>query len=85
MVKDGGKRFKTLLYVAFCLTVFYVHLGSSKEGGAGAVDEDDFIKAFTDVPTVQVRGCVYSCLSSEIFIYNNGLTCFFNLHNFTLF
>ncbi|NWH35397.1 CLAP2 protein, partial [Chloropsis hardwickii] len=28
--------------------------GSSKEGGAGAVDEDDFIKAFTDVPTVQI-------------------------------
>ncbi|XP_058146819.1 CLIP-associating protein 2 isoform X18 [Dasypus novemcinctus] len=26
----------------------------SKEGGAGAVDEDDFIKAFTDVPTVQI-------------------------------
>ncbi|NXW22484.1 CLAP2 protein, partial [Circaetus pectoralis] len=32
--------------------------GSSKEGGAGAVDEDDFIKAFTDVPTVQVRCCL---------------------------
>uniref|UniRef100_A0A8C0S3H2 CLIP-associating protein 1 n=1 Tax=Canis lupus familiaris TaxID=9615 RepID=A0A8C0S3H2_CANLF len=28
--------------------------GASKEGGAGAVDEDDFIKAFTDVPTVQI-------------------------------
>ncbi|XP_016152013.1 PREDICTED: CLIP-associating protein 2 isoform X12 [Ficedula albicollis] len=28
--------------------------GSLKEGGAGAVDEDDFIKAFTDVPTVQI-------------------------------
>ncbi|KFV04697.1 CLIP-associating protein 2, partial [Pterocles gutturalis] len=28
--------------------------GSSKEGGAGAVDEDDFFKAFTDVPTVQI-------------------------------
>ncbi|XP_033917787.1 CLIP-associating protein 2 isoform X3 [Melopsittacus undulatus] len=28
--------------------------GSSKEGGAGAVDEDDFIKAFTDVPSVQI-------------------------------
>ncbi|XP_054049559.1 CLIP-associating protein 2 isoform X12 [Rissa tridactyla] len=28
--------------------------GSTKEGGAGAVDEDDFIKAFTDVPTVQI-------------------------------
>lgn len=28
--------------------------GVSKEG-AGAVDEEDFIKAFTDVPTVQVR------------------------------
>ncbi|MBN3325941.1 CLAP2 protein, partial [Atractosteus spatula] len=27
--------------------------GQSKEG-AGAVDEDDFIKAFTDVPTVQI-------------------------------
>lgn len=26
----------------------------SKES-AGAVDEEDFIKAFTDVPTVQVR------------------------------
>ncbi|NWI89727.1 CLAP2 protein, partial [Pitta sordida] len=29
-------------------------VGGSKEGGAGAVDEDDFIKAFTDVPTVQI-------------------------------
>nr|XP_060637721.1 CLIP-associating protein 2 isoform X43 [Anolis sagrei ordinatus] len=28
--------------------------GPTKEGGAGAVDEDDFIKAFTDVPTVQI-------------------------------
>ncbi|XP_029337729.1 CLIP-associating protein 2 isoform X2 [Mus caroli] len=28
--------------------------GTSKEGGAGAVDEDDFIKAFTDVPSVQI-------------------------------
>ncbi|XP_042330319.1 CLIP-associating protein 2 isoform X35 [Sceloporus undulatus] len=28
--------------------------GTAKEGGAGAVDEDDFIKAFTDVPTVQI-------------------------------
>lgn len=46
------------------LTVFYVYLGSSKEGGAGAVDEDDFIKAFTDVPTVQVRCCM--CLFSEM-------------------
>lgn len=62
MVKDDCKRFKTLVYVASCLTIFYVYLGSSKEGGAGAVDEDDFIKAFTDVPTVQVRCCVYSCL-----------------------
>uniref|UniRef100_A0A8C5U2B6 Cytoplasmic linker associated protein 2 n=1 Tax=Malurus cyaneus samueli TaxID=2593467 RepID=A0A8C5U2B6_9PASS len=34
--------------------IFYIYLGSSKEGGAGAVDEDDFIKAFTDVPTVQI-------------------------------
>ncbi|CAK6435730.1 unnamed protein product [Pipistrellus nathusii] len=28
--------------------------GASKEGGAGAVDEEDFIKAFTDVPPVQI-------------------------------
>jgi len=28
--------------------------GGAKEA-AGAVDEEDFIKAFTDVPTVQVR------------------------------
>ncbi|XP_042813017.1 CLIP-associating protein 2 isoform X4 [Panthera tigris] len=28
--------------------------GASKEGGAGAVDEEDFIKAFTDVPSVQI-------------------------------
>uniref|UniRef100_A0A665VXX1 Cytoplasmic linker associated protein 1a n=1 Tax=Echeneis naucrates TaxID=173247 RepID=A0A665VXX1_ECHNA len=27
---------------------------SGKEAGAGAVDEDDFIKAFEDVPTVQI-------------------------------
>ncbi|XP_032315208.1 CLIP-associating protein 2 isoform X19 [Camelus ferus] len=31
-----------------------VGAGASKEGGAGAVDEDDFIKAFTDVPSVQI-------------------------------
>uniref|UniRef100_A0A8C3ESC6 Cytoplasmic linker associated protein 2 n=1 Tax=Corvus moneduloides TaxID=1196302 RepID=A0A8C3ESC6_CORMO len=54
MLKDASKSFKTLMYVTSCLTVFYVYLGSSKEGGAGAVDEDDFIKAFTDVPTVQI-------------------------------
>ncbi|XP_058040343.1 CLIP-associating protein 2 isoform X5 [Ahaetulla prasina] len=29
-------------------------VGTTKEGGAGAVDEDDFTKAFTDVPTVQI-------------------------------
>nr|XP_056713905.1 CLIP-associating protein 2 isoform X25 [Euleptes europaea] len=28
--------------------------GTGKEGGAGAVDEDDFTKAFTDVPPVQI-------------------------------
>uniref|UniRef100_A0A8B9N260 Cytoplasmic linker associated protein 1 n=1 Tax=Accipiter nisus TaxID=211598 RepID=A0A8B9N260_9AVES len=27
---------------------------TAKEGGAGAVDEEDFIKAFEDVPTVQI-------------------------------
>ncbi|XP_016054328.1 PREDICTED: CLIP-associating protein 2 isoform X4 [Miniopterus natalensis] len=31
-----------------------VGAGASKEGGAGAVDEEDFIKAFTDVPSVQI-------------------------------
>ncbi|XP_045292679.1 CLIP-associating protein 2 isoform X7 [Leopardus geoffroyi] len=31
-----------------------VGAGASKEGGAGAVDEDDFVKAFTDVPAVQI-------------------------------
>lgn len=33
--------------------------GVSKEV-AGALDEEDFIKAFTDVPTVQVRHTYYS-------------------------
>ncbi|XP_043818848.1 LOW QUALITY PROTEIN: CLIP-associating protein 2 [Dromiciops gliroides] len=28
--------------------------GVSKEGGAGAVDEDDFVKAFSEVPSVQI-------------------------------
>lgn len=28
--------------------------------GAGAVDEEDFIQAFEDVPTVQVRSLIYS-------------------------
>lgn len=28
---------------------------TGKEAGAGAVDEEDFIKAFEDVPTVAVR------------------------------
>uniref|UniRef100_A0A8D1T8A1 CLIP-associating protein 1 n=1 Tax=Sus scrofa TaxID=9823 RepID=A0A8D1T8A1_PIG len=32
-----------------------VGAGASKEGGAGAVDEDDFIKAFTDVPSIQLK------------------------------
>ncbi|KAJ7402946.1 CLIP-associating protein 2 [Pitangus sulphuratus] len=36
------------------VNLLYEKLSSSKEGGAGAVDEDDFIKAFTDVPTVQI-------------------------------
>ncbi|XP_006087614.1 CLIP-associating protein 2 isoform X10 [Myotis lucifugus] len=31
-----------------------VGAGASKEGGAGAVDEEDFIKAFTDVPSIQI-------------------------------
>ncbi|KAM7063872.1 CLIP-associating protein 2 isoform 27-T27 [Molossus nigricans] len=31
-----------------------VGASASKEGGAGAVDEDDFIKAFTDVPSIQI-------------------------------
>lgn len=57
MVKDSYFILKIL--IRYCLTVFYVYVGSSKEGGAGAVDEDDFIKAFTDVPTVQVRCCIY--------------------------
>uniref|UniRef100_A0A8C5U2P5 Cytoplasmic linker associated protein 2 n=1 Tax=Malurus cyaneus samueli TaxID=2593467 RepID=A0A8C5U2P5_9PASS len=48
------KNFKTFMHITSSLTVFYIYLGSSKEGGAGAVDEDDFIKAFTDVPTVQI-------------------------------
>lgn len=59
MVKDSYFILKTLICIRYCLTVFYVYVGSSKEGGAGAVDEDDFIKAFTDVPTVQVRCCIY--------------------------
>ncbi|XP_053571771.1 CLIP-associating protein 2-like [Bombina bombina] len=29
-------------------------VGAMKEGGAGALDEDDFVKAFTDVPSVQI-------------------------------
>lgn len=28
--------------------------GAAKEGGAGALDEDDFVKAFTEVPSVQI-------------------------------
>nr|XP_033786242.1 CLIP-associating protein 2 isoform X4 [Geotrypetes seraphini] len=28
--------------------------GTTKEGGAGALDEDDFVKAFTEVPSVQI-------------------------------
>lgn len=34
-------------------TVHFVFKG--KEAGAGAVDEEDFIKAFEDVPSAQVR------------------------------
>ncbi|KAK4826904.1 hypothetical protein QYF61_012496, partial [Mycteria americana] len=54
IVKDAYVALKALTYITYCLTVFYIYVGSSKEGGAGAVDEDDFIKAFTDVPTVQI-------------------------------
>lgn len=28
--------------------------GAAKDGGAGALDEDDFVKAFTEVPSVQI-------------------------------
>uniref|UniRef100_A0A674K4V7 TOG domain-containing protein n=1 Tax=Terrapene triunguis TaxID=2587831 RepID=A0A674K4V7_9SAUR len=38
----------------FLFVCFETYIGASKEGGAGAVDEDDFIKAFTDVPSVQI-------------------------------
>jgi len=65
VVKNAYVSLKTLTCIACCLTVFCICVGSSKEGGAGAVDEDDFIKAFTDVPTVQVRCCIYLCLFSE--------------------
>lgn len=30
-----------------------------KEAGAGAVDEEDFIKAFEDVPSAQVKDQVF--------------------------
>uniref|UniRef100_A0A803Y1A3 Cytoplasmic linker associated protein 2 n=1 Tax=Meleagris gallopavo TaxID=9103 RepID=A0A803Y1A3_MELGA len=53
-LKANSFTSKSLMCIRFCLTFFYVFVGSSKEGGAGAVDEDDFIKAFTDVPTVQI-------------------------------
>lgn len=33
----------------------HIFLSEGKEAGAGAVDEEDFIKAFEDVPSVQVR------------------------------
>ncbi len=32
-----------------------MHFFKGKEAGAGAVDEEDFIKAFEDVPSAQVR------------------------------
>lgn len=77
IVKDAYVSLKTLMYITCCSTVSYIYLGSSKEGGAGAVDEDDFIKAFTDVPTVQVRCCVYSCLFSTIcYLQYYGLAYF---------
>lgn len=40
---------------SFKKTLLLFHLAATKEG-AGAVDEEDFIKAFEDVPTVQVNG-----------------------------
>lgn len=66
-MKDAYVSLKTPTCITYCLTVFYIYVGSSKEGGAGAVDEDDFIKAFTDVPTVQVRCCAYT------FVFRNML------------
>uniref|UniRef100_A0A8C5CJY0 Cytoplasmic linker associated protein 2 n=1 Tax=Gadus morhua TaxID=8049 RepID=A0A8C5CJY0_GADMO len=42
-------RVHTLTQHLLCCT-----FPAAKEGGAGAIDEEDFIKAFTDVPQVQI-------------------------------
>lgn len=57
-----GNWFRCLC-VCFKLSLIFV---VSKES-AGAVDEEDFIKAFTDVPTVQVhyRDDPKGCSGSE--------------------
>lgn len=36
------------------LSVLCLSVSTAKEAGAGALDEEDFIKAFEDVPSVQV-------------------------------
>lgn len=44
------RRASAMDSIILILTLF-----KGKEAGAGAVDEEDFIKAFEDVPSVQVR------------------------------
>ncbi|KAF5921801.1 hypothetical protein HPG69_012973 [Diceros bicornis minor] len=44
----------SMVHLLLLLKLTTIFKGASKEGGAGAVDEDDFIKAFTDVPSVQI-------------------------------
>lgn len=47
-----------LIYCILAIkTLLFLHLTVAKEG-AGAVDEEDFIKAFDDVPTVQVNSTI---------------------------
>lgn len=43
--------------IHLCLSVCVSSTGK-EVSGAGAVDEEDFIRAFEDVPTVQVRPTV---------------------------
>lgn len=86
VVKGASVSLKTSVYTAYWLTVFYIYLGSSKEGGAGAVDEDDFIKAFTDVPTVQVkRLCILMFLWRNMLFVMLCVSLLSNFCSFTVF
>lgn len=61
-----------LYFIEFFSDLFiYFPLPQVSKESAGAVDEEDFIKAFTDVPAVQVQ-CPHNAIK-HIYLSNNLL------------